>query len=202
MCRWNWGEGSKKLFLCDRIIQRNINYNTVQETGLIDNTFKIKTSKFIGTSQIMSYEEIQKYLPILKEISDDYRYDLGIPALSHTLGGGYEDNLISFNTDDGYDCGWDCLEMTRDIKDDNIRYIADYEIRYSDTVLYVGSEHGTPYITIPSYFSKTFISKTFHHSYVGTITSSAIRPLLYLTDRYTDVYLDKNNYIHGCKKTT
>ena len=94
--------GISRLFLCDRIIQRNIDYNTVKEAGLIDNTFKIVTSKFIGTAQIMSYEEIQKYLSVLKEISTDYRYDLGVPALSHTLGGGFDDNKISFNTDDGY----------------------------------------------------------------------------------------------------
>lgn len=197
------GGGSKKLFLCDRIIQRNINFNTVQEAGLIDNTFKIKTNKFIGTAQIMSYEEIQKYLLILKEISDDYRYDLGVPALSHTLGGGYKDSLISFNTGDGYDAEWDCLEMTRDInKDNNVRYIADYEIRYSDTVLYVGSEFGTAYIAIPSYLGKTFTHQTFHHSVVGTVVSSAIRPLLYLSDRYANGYLDKNNYIYGCKNNT
>lgn len=151
----------------------------------------------------MNYEEIQKYLPILKEISDDYRYDLGIPALSHTLGGGYKDDMISFDTENEFNCAWDCLEMTRDIKDDNIRYIADYEIRYSDTTLYVGSQYGISYIEIPNYFSKTFTYKTFHNRAVGTVTSSAIRPLLYLTDRYTRfVYLNKNNYIYGCKKTT
>lgn len=197
------GGGSKKLFLCDRIIQRNINFNTVQEAGLIDNTFKIKTNKFIGTAQIMSYEEIQKYLLILKEISDDYRYDLGVPALSHTLGGGYKDSLISFNTGDGYDAEWDCLEMTRDInKDNNVRYIADYEIWYNDSTLYVGSEFGTVYIAIPSYLDKTFTHQTYHHSVVGTVVSSAIRPLLYLSDRYANGYLDKNNYIYGCKNNT
>lgn len=50
------GGGGSKLFLCDRIIQRNIDFNTVQESGLIDNTFSIKTHKFRGTAQIMSYE--------------------------------------------------------------------------------------------------------------------------------------------------
>lgn len=149
----------------------------------------------------MSYEEIQKYLLILKEISDDYRYDLGIPALSHTLGGGYKDNLVSFNSNDGKDCAWDCLEMTRDINEDNnVRYIADYEIRYSDTVLYVGSEFGTLYIAIPSHLGKTFTYQTFHHSVVGTVVSSAIRPLLYLSDKCANGYLDKDNYLYGCKK--
>lgn len=194
--------GNKKLFLCDRIIQRDINYNTVQEAGLVNNTFKIETSKFIGTAQIMNYEEIQKYLLILKEISTDYRYDLGIPALSHTLGGGYKDDLISFNSDDKFDCAWDCLEMTRDIdKDNNVRYIADYEIRYSDTVLYVGSEFGTVYISIPSYLGKTFTHQTYHHRLDGTVISSAIRPLLQLSDNICcNGYLDKNNYLYGCKK--
>lgn len=147
----------------------------------------------------MSYEEIQKYLLILKEISSDYRYDLGVPALSHTLGGGYQDNLISFNSHDGYVCAYDCLEMTRDTKDDNVRYIADYELQYSESTLYVGSEYSNVYISIPKYFPKTFVEQSFYHSYVATITSSAIRPLIYLADNVGYGILDKNNYLYGCK---
>lgn len=147
----------------------------------------------------MSYEETQKYLPILKEISTDYRYDLGIPALSHYLGGGYNDNLkASFNSSDGTDLGYDCLEMTRDIKDDKVRYIADYEIYYNDSTLFVGSESGSVYISVPNYFPKTYTEQQFHHRYVGTVTRSAIRPILYLRDNNDTVFLDKNNYIYGC----
>lgn len=118
------------------------------------------------------------------------------------MGGGYKDSLISFNTDDGYTCAYDCLEMTRDIKDDNVRYIADYEIWYNDSTLFVGSEYSNVYISIPKYFSKTFLEKKFYHSCVAVITSSAIRPLLYLEDTVRYGFLDKNNYIYGCKKTT
>ena len=97
---------------------------------------------------------------------------------------------------------YDCLEMTRDNKNENIRYIADYELQYNESTLYIGSEHGNANISIPKYFPKTFLEKHFYSSLVATITSSAIRPLLYLSDNIKNGYLDKNNYLYGCKKTT
>lgn len=204
--------GGSKVFLCDRIIQIYINFDKVQEAGLIDNTFKIETSKFKGTAQIMSYEETQKYLPILKEISTDYRYDLGIPALSHEL----NSNLACcpFNN---YNYAYDCLEMTRDIinENDEVRYIADYEKFVDNTTLFlmVNNRYYAT-INIPNHFPKSFLKKTFDkttHDYnnpydefsFGTETGSAIRPLLYLEDegssKFKSAFLDKDNYLYGCK---
>lgn len=182
-----------KVFYPDRILQRYISYNSVEESGMIDKKYKLSTSTIIGSAQIMSYEEIENYLPILKEICEDYRYDLGIPALSHTLGGGYEDRLVSFNSSDGKYAGIDCLEMTRDLNGESVRYIADYERYYSESYLYVGSERGRVYITIPRYFSKNYLDQSFYHSYVACLTNSAIRPLLYLQDNEVKIYYNKNN---------
>ena len=81
--------GGLKVFYPDRILQRNISYNTVKSSGMLEtHQYAIKTENFLGFAQIMSYEEIEKYLKVLKEVCTDYRYDLGVPALSHTLGGG------------------------------------------------------------------------------------------------------------------
>ena len=80
--------GNVKVFFPDRILQRYISYNTAESAGLIDGTYQIHGKKLSGTAQIMSYDEIMELLPILEEISTDYRYDLGVPALGHGLGGG------------------------------------------------------------------------------------------------------------------
>ena len=189
-----------KVFFPDRIIQRYISYNTINSSGMIDNTYKINTNIIIGSAQIMSYEEIQKYLPILKEICEDYRYDLGIPALGHTLGGGYYDSLVSFNTADGTYAGIDCLEMTRDLSGEKVRYIADYERWYNDAYLYVGSERGSVYIAIPRYFNKDYVQQNFYHDYVACVTSSAIRPLLYLQDNGRQSFQNENNMYGILKK--
>lgn len=76
-----------KVFFPDRIIQRYISYNTAESAGLIDGTYQIHDKRISGTAQIMSYDEIMELLPIFEEISTDYRYDLGVPALGHGLGG-------------------------------------------------------------------------------------------------------------------
>lgn len=212
VCVNEFGGGGSKVFLCDRIIQIYINFDKVQEAGLIDNTFKIETSKFKGTAQIMSYEETQKYLPILKEISTDYRYDLGIPALSHELNSSLA--CCPFNH---YNYAYDCLEMTRDIinENDEVRYIADYEKFVNNTTLFlmVNNKYYAT-INIPNHFPKSFLGMTFDKTTYryenpddefsfGTETRSAIRPLLYLEDeassRSKSDFLDKDNYLYGCK---
>ena len=81
-------DNDTKVFFPDRILQRYISYNTAESAGLIDGTYQIHGKKLSGTAQIMSYDEIMELLPILEEISTDYRYDLGVPALGHGLGGG------------------------------------------------------------------------------------------------------------------
>ena len=77
-----------RVFFPDRILQRYISYNTAEAAGLIDGTYQIRDKRISGTAQIMSYDEIMELLPIFEEISTDYRYDLGVPALGHSLGGG------------------------------------------------------------------------------------------------------------------
>ena len=193
-----------KVFFPDRIIQRYISYNTAEAAGLIDGTYQIRDKRISGTAQIMSYDEIMELLPIFEEISTDYRYDLGVPALGHGLGGGYSDRLVSFNSNDGHYSGYDCLEMTRDVhyNDDGVkiaRYIADYERYYNDTYLYVGSEHGGVKIAIPRYWETNFLSYNFYSGLVACITNSSIRPLLYLTGNLNTLY-DTDIDIYGIPK--
>lgn len=194
--------GNIKVFFPDRILQRYISYNTAESAGLIDGTYRIHDKRIPGTAQIMSYDEIMELLPIFEKISTDYRYDLGIPALGHSLGGGPHDSLVSFNSFDGHYSGYDCLEMTRDThyNDEEVkvaRYIADYERYYDDTYLYVGSEDGNVYISIPRYWATNYLSYNFSHEWVACITNSAIRPLLYLSSNYI---LYDNGNIYGIKK--
>lgn len=193
-----------KVFFPDRILQRYISYNTAESAGLIDGTYQIHGKKLFGTAQIMSYVEIMELLPIFEKISTDYRYDLGVPALAHGLGGGYYDSLVSFNSTDGYYDGFDCLEMTRDAHyNDNgvkiVRYIADYERYYNDTYLYVGSEYGSIEIAIPRYWPSDYLSQNHYSSLVACITNSSIRPLLYLSNNLNALY-DADASIYGIKK--
>ena len=197
-------DNDTKVFFPDRILQRYISYNTAESAGLIDGTYQIHGKKLSGTAQIMSYDEIMELLPILEEISTDYRYDLGVPALGHGLGGGYYDYLVSFNTADGYYTGIDCLEMTRDAhyNDSGVkiaRYIADYERYYNDTYLYVGSERGSVAIRIPRYWATDYLSQSHYSSLVACVTNSAIRPLLYLSSNLNALY-DANASIYGIVK--
>lgn len=192
-----------RVFFPDRILQRYISYNTAESAGLIDGTYKIYGKRIHGTAQIMSYDEIMELLPIFEKISTDYRYDLGVPALGHSLGGGYYDSLVSFNSIDGHYSGYDCLEMTRDThyNDDGVkvaRYIADYERYYDDKYLYVGSEHESVKISIPRYWETNYLSHNFYSGLVACITNSAIRPLLYLSSNY--ILYDTNTHIYGIPK--
>lgn len=192
-----------RVFFPDRILQRYISYNTAESAGLIDGTYQIHDKRISGTAQIMSYDEIMELLPIFEEISTDYRYDLGVPALGHSLGGGCSDSLVSFNSFDGHYSGYDCLEMTRDAhyNDDGVkivRYIADYERYYNDTYLYVGSEFGGVKIAIPRYWETNFLSHNFYSRTVACITNSSIRPLLYLSGN--NILYDDANNIYGIKK--
>lgn len=193
-----------KVFFPDRILQRYISYNTAESAGLIDGTYQIYDKKLSGTAQIMSYDEIMELLPIFNEISTDYRYDLGVPALGHGLGGGYYDSLVSFNSGDGSYSGIDCLEMTRDAhyNDSGVkiaRYIADYERYYNDTYLYVGSERGSVAIRIPRYWATDYLSQNHYSSLVACVTNSAIRPLLYLSSNLNALY-DADASIYGIVK--
>ena len=190
-----------KIFLPDRIIQTYINYNNCNSSGLIDGSYKIVTGKYIGTAQIMDYDTIQEIVPILESISSDYRYDLGIPALSFTIGGGNNSTWrYAFNTYDNVTQTTN-IEMTRTLNGDNVRYVADYAGQYDSTRLCVGEEHYNIYGELLVYHEKSYLQKYTGDNYrISVYYRSAIRPLLYLKDNGNPLY-QYNNDTYGIIKT-
>ena len=183
-----------KIFIPDRIIQNYISYNTVYNAGLISGNYKIETKKILGYGKIMDYDEIQNYLPLLKEISTDFRQDLDSPALGHGLGGGYSDSVfLSFNSTDGNWSGIDNLEMTSTISGNSVLYVADYEYKYNNDWLYIGTERGSRYCQVPRWLDKSYVDAYYGGSLVKCYTRSAIRPLLYLKDKANIIYTNDNN---------
>ena len=91
--------------------------------------------------------------------------------------------------------------MTRDTKDNTVRYIADYERYYSDELLYVGSERENIYVRVPKYFDKDYVNMDFIDSYVvACTTSSSIRPLLYLIDSSFRKLFQNQDSVYGILK--
>ena len=183
-----------KIFIPDRIIQNYISYNSTKTGGLIDG-LNIETTKFKGYAKIMSYEEIQSFvLPTIRDLSSDYRYDFGVPALSFTIGGGNNTTWrYAFNTYDNVTQTTN-IEMTLTLSGDNVRYIADYEGQFDSNRLLIGEEHGNSYGDIYVWQSKDFTQRYTGDNYrISVYYRSAIRPLLYLKGIELVMYTNDNN---------